>query len=377
MGLFSYIFKSMEQREKEAQEAEEARNLALLHEADRAYDAKDYDACLKASMELVKKSYFGFGFWSPYLYAAKILYDRGRYEEVLALKRHYHYFADRDKDRHFDWYIDRCREIIKERERKAIKPVVRSQQKQQSAQGSKPQTQVHPAQPQSKPTPVSESLAESARKPSSKPVKPEPPKPEVHVPKWKDYEPNEPDDMKTYVPPIRSWGYIEKTDTLYWRFLQAKKALPPYDMLETATDLPEDAVAALNQVKAEAQKLLDRADTCRRQGDWHGAVNLYRNLIRHKYWEPAPYLALIEIYKRSGRHSEAREIRRKGLYTLKRVQLDMRFEFLEAAHKIDALDLARDMIKKGEKVVYGLGLYTVYDPFPCIPKWEQELMADE
>ena len=381
MGLLSYIFKSKEQREKEKQEAEEARNLALLREADWAYNAKDYDACLKASMELVNKSYFGFGFWSPYLYAAEILLRKERYEEVLALKRHYHYFADKDNDRHFDWYISRAEQVIKEREYRKKHPARNQQPKPQTAQGAARQTQAHTEEEKPKPAsvyePVVKTVVKPVAKPTPQPVEPEPPKKEVHVPKWDDDELEETDDMKTSVPPLRPFGNMAKTDTLYWRYLQAQKALPSYDMLETATNPPEDAVAALEKVKTEAQKLLGRADACMRQQDWHGAANLYGSLLRHKYWEPAPYLALIEIYERMGRHEDAQAVRREGVYNLNRVQRHMSVQLLEAARKIDAEDLARDIMEKGEKVVYGLGLYTVYDPFPCIAEWEQELMADE
>ena len=61
------------------------------------------------------------------------------------------------------------------------------------------------------------------------------------------------------------------------------------------------------------------------------------------------------------------------MHALGSVQRRMRNELLEAARKIDAEDLVLDMMEKGEKVVYGLELYTVYDPFPCIKRWKREL----
>ena len=198
----------------------------------------------------------------------------------------------------------------------------------------------------------------------------------THVPKWNDDEEDEPEDMKTFVTPFRYISTMPKSETLYWKYLQAKKALPPFDMFGTPSDLPEDAVAALKKIKSEAQNLLDRANACMRQEDWHGAVNLYQNLLMNKYWEPEPYYALIEIYERMDRHKDAQAVRQAGIYAFNNVQRRMRNEFLEAARKIDAEDLARTMMEKGEKVVYGLGLYTVYDPFPCIKQWEQEMLLN-
>ena len=198
----------------------------------------------------------------------------------------------------------------------------------------------------------------------------------THVPKWNDDEEDEPEGMKTFVTPFRHIDTMPKSETLYWKYLQAKKALPPFEMFGMPADLPEGAVAALKKIKSEAQNLLDRANTLMRQEDWHGAANLYQNLLMNKYWEPEPYYALIEIYERMDRHEDAQAVRQAGIYAFNNVQRRMRNDLLEAARKIDAEDLALTMMEKGEKVVYGLGLYTVYDPFPCIKQWEQEMLLN-
>ena len=166
---------------------------------------------------------------------------------------------------------------------------------------------------------------------------------------------------------------MERTGSLYRQYLQAKKELPPFNLLDTPVNLPKDAVESINRIKAEARDLLDRAEACVRREDWRAAAELYEYLLVNKYWEPEPYDALVGIYEHLGRHKDAQAVRRKGLHALGSVQRRMRNELLEAARKIDAEELALDMMEKGEKVVYGLGLYTVYDPFPCIKRWEREL----
>lgn len=349
MGILDYIFKSKEQREQEAREAEEKRDYALLHLSDKLYKEEKYDECLELSMQLVNKDFFGTGYWSVYINAASILYKNGRYKEVLEVDKHYHRFCDKDADRQMDWYVSYSKIAIAEQENPKPKP-----------------------KPQPKPTPAPKPVV----KPTPKPVVEEPPKKEIVVPKWNDDEDDEPEDMKIFVTPFRHIDTIAKSETLYWKYLQAKKALPPFDMSGMPSDLPEGAVAALKEIKAEAQNLLDRANAYMRQEDWHGAVNLYQNLLMNKYWEPEPYYALIEIYERMDRHEDAQAVRQAGIYTFNNVQRRMRNELLEAARKIDAEDLAHAIIEKGGKVVYGLGLYTVYDPFPCIKQWEQEMLLN-
>lgn len=352
MGILDYIFKSKEQREKDAQAAEDAKNAALLQEVYRTYKAKDYNACLKASLVLVNKNFFGVGFWEPYIRAAEILLKKGRYEDVLALKSHYHYFADRDKDRTFDWYLSRAKELIEEK--KNPKPASKTVQK--------------PSLAQEQPKPVA--------KPILKPVAVEQPqpKPQVHVPKWDD---DEPEKAKETRPGLRPLKPIEKSETLYWRYRKAKNLLPPFDLLGASNTLPENAVKTIKAIKAEAQKLLDQADAYYQKKDFRAAAILYENLIKNKYWEPEPYVALIDIYERHGRHRDAQEVRQEGIMNLSLVQHRMENELLDAAKNIDAEDLALDMIKNGEKVVYGMGLHTVYDPFPCIGQWRKEMVVND
>lgn len=357
MGLLDYIFKSKEQREEEARQAEEKRDAELLSLSDKLYKEKKYDECLKVAMELVNKNFFGTGYWSVYLHAASILYHKGRYKEVLEVSKHYHWHCDRDADHNMEWYVSYSKIAIKEQE------------------NPKPVTEVK-TEPTPKPVPKPAPVSKSTPKPIPKPVAQESPKQEIVVPKWDDDEDDEPEDMKSFVSPFHCVGYMEKSKTLYWKYLQAKKELPPYEMLGMPSDIPDGAVAAIKKIKEEAQKLLDRANALMRQEDWHGAVNLYKNLLMNKYWEPEPYYALIEIYERMGRHEDAQAVRQAGIYAFNNVQRRMKGELLDAARKIDAESLALDIMEKGEKVVYGMGLYTVYDPFPCIKQWEQEMLLN-
>ena len=252
-----------------------------------------------------------------------------------------------------DWYVSRSREAIEEQEnpKPAPKP--------------KPET-----------TPASATASNPAVSPEPEPATHGHSKPEVHVPKQDDDRRNGPADMRSFPPPARPTGSMERTGSLYRRYLQAKKELPPFNLLDTPVNLPKGAVESINRIKAEARNLLDRAEACVRKEDWRAATELYEYLLLNKYWEPEPYDALVGIYEHLGRHKDAQAVRRKGLHALGSVQRRMRNELLEAARKIDAEELALDMMEKGEKVVYGLGLYTVYDPFPCIKRWERELAPD-
>lgn len=350
MGILDYIFKSREQREREKEEAEKKRDQELLDQSDRLFEEKKYDECLKICLNLVNRNFFGVGYWNAYLHAVSILYRKGRYREVIEVSSHYRWFCDKDSDRHMDWYVSMSKQAIEEQENPKPAP-----------------------KPKPEPTPAHVAMPKLIVRSNPAPAAQEPPKPEVHVPERDDDRRNGSVDMRSFPLPARPTGPMEKTGSLYRQYLQAKKELPPFDLLDTPVNLPKDAVESINRIKAEARDLLDRAEACVRKEDWRAATELYEYLLVNKYWEPEPYDALVYPYEQLGRHKDAQAVRRKGLHALGSVQRRMRNELLEAARKIDAEDLALDMMEKGEKVVYGLGLYTVYDPFPCIKRWEREL----
>ena len=276
MKILDYIFKNREQREKETKEAEEKRNLELSSLADKLYKEKKYDECLKVCMELVNKDFCGFVFWSVYLYAAEILYEKKRYKDILEVSRHYKKFYNRDSDRHMDWYESMARRAIEEQKHPKAAP--------------KPQPQII-----STTVTKTEPAPQSVAKPAPTPITPESPKPEVNVPKWNEDKMDEPENKKTSLPRIRQIVFLDKVDTLYWKYLQARKSLPPYDMLGTPTYLPQNAVEAIKRIKAEAHDMLDRADALMRQGDLSSATYLYERLLANLYLEPAPYFYNFKI----------------------------------------------------------------------------------
>lgn len=227
MGFFDFILKSKEEREQEAREAEEKRNLELSDKESRLYKEKKYDECLDICMQLVSKDFIGLGFWYTYLHAAEILYQKKRYKDILEVGKHYKWFYDCDADYRMQWYMDQATEEIKNQQRPKPKPQPIVQPN--PATSPKPESAAKPAStPKSSPTPVSTPKPQAEEKP--KPIVQEAPKPTVRVPKRDDDDLGEPEEMKAYLPFVRPSGSMEKVETLYWQYLQAKKLLSPYDM---------------------------------------------------------------------------------------------------------------------------------------------------
>ena len=282
MGILDYIFKSREQRERERKKAGEKIDQELLNQADRLFEEKKYDECLKICLQLINRNFAGVGYWNAYLHAASILYRKGRYREVIEVSRHYRWFCDKDSDRHMEWYVSMSKQAIEEQENPKPSPK------------PKPETPPAPA-----------TASEPAVSPAPEPAAQEPPDPKVHVPERDDDRRNGPAGMRSFPPPARPTGTMERTESLYRQYLQAKKELPPFDLLDTPVVLPKGAVESINRIKAEVRDLLDRAEACVRREDWRAAAELYEYLLVNKYWDPEPYDALVGIYEHLGKHKDA------------------------------------------------------------------------
>ena len=188
MGIFDYIFKSREQREREKEEAEKKRDQELLNRADRLSEEKKYDECLEICLKLVNRNFFGVGYWNAYLHAASILYRKGRYREVIEVSRHYRWFCDKDSDRHMEWYVSRSREAIEEQGNP--KPAPEAKHEKPPAPATVPNPAVSP-----EPGPAAHGHSKS----------------EVHVPKRDDDKRNGPADMRSFPPPARPTGIMDRS----------------------------------------------------------------------------------------------------------------------------------------------------------------------
>ena len=122
MGILDYIFKSRDQMEREKKVAGEKRDQELLNQADRLFEEKKYDECLKICMKLVNRNFFGVSYWNAYLHAASILYRKGHYREVIEVSKHYRWFCDKDSDRYMEWYVSRSKESIEEQGNPKLAP---------------------------------------------------------------------------------------------------------------------------------------------------------------------------------------------------------------------------------------------------------------
>ena len=379
MSILDYIFKSKEQREQEAKEAEERHDSEVFSKADKLRAEGKKDEALELYLQLVNKRYRGCGFWYAYTRACGILWDQKRYTEILDVVKKYERWYDRDADNSMDWYESWAKKMIEEQEEEKKKPKepVKQEQPKQTAQ-PKPQTQQtkpQPSQPkqqtQSKPVPAQGTqivAPKPAPTPKPQPVAPAKPKAQTSI--WED---DGPFIIKPCYPKYRHKFEFSKDEQLYTKYRNAIESLPPYSFYTAGTETPSQPVNALARYYRDVQEELDEAERNCRDEDYKSAAEIYELLIGHRYWKPEPYMALIAIYEQAKMHDVAQEVRQEALHHFTSIQQRMRAELLAAAHKIDADDLAYDIILRGEKVEYYMGIYTVYDPFPCIEQWKREL----
>lgn len=161
--------------------------------------------------------------------------------------------------------------------------------------------------------------------------------------------------------------------TMGERFDEYCASLPPFDFYEGDNEslIPEDAESKIQEFLVTQAKCLAICEECFQNRDYDAAEANYLLFIGNGAWEPEACNGLMRVYSRKG---EAEKLEAARLYaidhfTKRRERMER--QLIALAEQLGDKTLATVPIRKGEKVAYFRGLFTLYDPFPCIEQWKQ------
>ena len=101
------------------------------------------------------------------------------------------------------------------------------------------------------------------------------------------------------------------------------------------------------------------------------AEQYYLFLIGHHPWEPDAYDDLLELYRNNGKNDAFEALRLYSIDHFSKRRERMERQLTALAEQQGVKEMATEAIRKGEKVSYFRGLFTLYDPFPCIEHWKR------
>ena len=164
-----------------------------------------------------------------------------------------------------------------------------------------------------------------------------------------------------------------KHPTLGERYDEYCASLPPFDFYEGDNEdkIPADADMEISDY---LNRLADTLAYCRdvekKQG-FVAAEQYYLFLIGHHPWEPDAYDELLELYRNNGKNDEFEALRLYSIDHFSKRRERMERQLTALAEQQGVKEVATEAIRKGEKVSYFRGLFTLYDPFPCIEHWKR------
>lgn len=164
-----------------------------------------------------------------------------------------------------------------------------------------------------------------------------------------------------------------KHPTLGERYDEYCASLPPFDFYEGDNEdkIPADADMEISDyLNRLADTLAYCRDVAKKQG-FVAAEQYYLFLIGHHPWEPDAYDELLELYRNNGKNDAFEALRLYSIDHFSKRRERMERQLTALAEQQGVKEMATEAIRKGEKVSYFRGLFTLYDPFPCIEHWKR------
>lgn len=127
------------------------------------------------------------------------------------------------------------------------------------------------------------------------------------------------------------------------------------------------------EVQRHFKSILEEAKQCEDLGEQQRAVNLYEQAVAEKYYMPTPYDRLVILYGKAKLVEEQKRILEIAIPHFKKLREDRLAYVMRLAKKYGAEEFVQEKIDTGKKITYFFGVFELYNPYPCVEKWEAKL----
>lgn len=156
---------------------------------------------------------------------------------------------------------------------------------------------------------------------------------------------------------------------------QAKLDFPEFEFYSRLKNAPETKYAESNvcRIRNMFKELLSQALYYESVKRYDLAAPLYEQIIAEEYDFPAPYDRLIIIYNKAGLKDDVIRVLKKGISVFTELRLKQ-YEYVDAlAKKYKCYDFWQERVRNGKKITYYMGVFELYNPYPCVEKWQKRL----
>ncbi|MDR0605706.1 MAG: tetratricopeptide repeat protein [Bacteroidales bacterium] len=172
------------------------------------------------------------------------------------------------------------------------------------------------------------------------------------------------------------------------RFEQTIKLLPEFNFYY---DLPENETTVIYlwkhrdlindekykpeiwKIQGELGNLLAMAKKHEDNGNLDEAAIIYERLISEKDYHTIPYDRLVKIYSKAKLKLDEIRVLEYSINHFSELRKRQKEYVLYLAAKYGKLDFANERIVNNKKITYYGGAFELYNPYPIVEKWEEQL----
>lgn len=183
-------------------------------------------------------------------------------------------------------------------------------------------------------------------------------------------------DNPEIVYPQKAVPFVRSGETLGEKQIRLKKQMPEFMFYSTDNEpleFPKPLYDCILKINDKYMEWLKEAAYQEKSNRYDLAANIYERLVGEGYTFPKPYERLIVIYKKAKLNDDVVRILEKGIDFFSKLRAEQYNYVNGLAAKYGKTEFWNERCRDGKKISYYGGAYELYNPYPCVEKFKQQL----
>lgn len=176
--------------------------------------------------------------------------------------------------------------------------------------------------------------------------------------------------------PKNAIPFVKNGKTLGEKQIELKKQMPEFMFYSTDNEpleFPKALYSKIMEINERYMEMLKEASYHEESNRYDLAANIYERLVGEGYTFPKPYERLIVIYKKAKLNDDVVRILEKGIDFFSKLRTEQYIYVNGLAAKYGKTEFWNERYRDGKKITYYGGAYELYNPYPCVEKFKQQL----
>lgn len=164
--------------------------------------------------------------------------------------------------------------------------------------------------------------------------------------------------------------------TLFARLNEMQRQMPEFKFYSTDAEPPrfqEYFKKERFEISRQFSKWLEEADYQDHCGRYDLSAELYERLVSEEYPFSKPYDRLVIIYGKAGLKDDVIRVLQSGINFFSELRQEQYEYVSRLAAKYGKMDFWNERYKASQKITYYYGAFELYNPYPCVERFQQRL----